>query len=122
MPPSANGSGSSEGLFNVSVVLYDSVNREYVIGNAQLPVEDLTDTVQNYNEQVGTYQRSTDKAFLQRTLFLYGTNYSQRENCIIGKVSLDISYSVERQYLNDKEARQYKKDVAENKIPIPSVD
>jgi hypothetical protein len=97
MPPtSANGGGSTEGLFNVSIVLYDSANREYVIGNAQLPVEDLTDTVNNYNERVGTYQRSMDKALLQRTLFLYGTNYSQRENCIIGKVSLDITYNVER--------------------------
>jgi hypothetical protein len=96
MPPSANGSGSSEGLFNVSIVLYDSANREYVIGNAQLPVEDLTDTVANYNERVGTYQKTTDKALLQRTLFLYGTNYSQRENCIIGKVSLDITYNVDK--------------------------
>ena len=50
-----NNNSGSEGLFNVSLVLYDASNREYVIGNAQLPVEDLTDAIQNYNEEVGSY-------------------------------------------------------------------
>ena len=47
MPPSrsAGGNVGADGLFNVSVVLYDAANREYVIGNAQLPVEDLTDAI-----------------------------------------------------------------------------
>jgi hypothetical protein len=47
MPPSRTVAGNvgAEGLFNVSVVLYDNANREYVIGNAQLPVEDLTDAI-----------------------------------------------------------------------------
>jgi hypothetical protein len=35
-------------LFNISVVIYDS-NKEFVIGNAQLPIEDILDIVNNYD-------------------------------------------------------------------------
>lgn len=31
-------------------------------------------------------------AWLKRILFIYGTAYSQRENCIIGKLNLRINY------------------------------
>jgi len=101
-----NQNSGSEGLFNVSLVLYDASNREYVIGNAQLPVEDLTDAIANYNEEVGGYNFEQQRTILSRVLFLYGTNYSQRENCIIGKVALDITYRQERQILTVNEAKR----------------
>jgi hypothetical protein len=44
--------GSAEGsLFNISVVIYDG-SKEFVIGNAQLPIEDLVDVVDNYHAQI----------------------------------------------------------------------
>ena len=58
---------------------------------------------------------------MSRVLFLYGTNYSQRENCIIGKVAMDISYRVERQYLTSLEAKQMSRDKKAN-AQVPSVD
>lgn len=66
-------------LFNISVVIYDS-NKEFVIGNAQLPIEDILDIVNNYDAM------PQQKQTLSRILFIYGTTYSQRENCIIGKM------------------------------------
>jgi len=69
----------------MSIALYQD-NREYIIGNAHLPIEDLVDTIMNYEQKTGTYNRGTQRTSLARTLFLYGTSYSQRENCIIGKL------------------------------------
>lgn len=69
----------------MSVALFQD-NREYIIGNAHLPIEDLVDTIQQYETRKGTFDRRTQKSFLSRTLFMYGTTYSQRENCIIGKL------------------------------------
>lgn len=40
-------------LFNLSVVIYDS-HREFVIGNAQLPIEDIVDVVDTYNSVLQT--------------------------------------------------------------------
>jgi len=37
-----------------------------------------------------------DTSVLKRIIFLYGTSYSQRENCIIGKVQIEISYGMLR--------------------------
>ena len=34
-----------EELFNMSIALFQD-NREYIIGNAHLPIEDLVDTIQ----------------------------------------------------------------------------
>ena len=36
--------------------------------------------------------RKDQKAVLNRVLFLYGTAYSQRANCIIGKLAIEIDY------------------------------
>jgi hypothetical protein len=76
----------------MSIALYQD-NREFIIGNAHLPIEDLIDTIHQYEEKRGTYDRRTKKTSLGRTLFLYGTSYSQRENCIIGKLQLEVLYS-----------------------------
>lgn len=45
---------------------------------------------------------------LKRVLFLYGTSYSQRENCIIGKIQIEVSYGMQRQILTKREALQAK--------------
>ena len=71
-----------------------------MIGNAQLPIEDLVDVVDSYHAQIGeTGALPAKKQTLSRILFVYGTTFSQRENCIIGKMQVEINYSVERQYL-----------------------
>ena len=51
-----------------------------------------------------------EKAVLSRVLFLYGTSYSQRENCIIGKVAIEICYAALRQFLTRQEAKALKKE------------
>jgi len=38
-------------LFNISVVIFDN-RKEFVIGNAQLPIEDLIDVVDNYQASI----------------------------------------------------------------------
>jgi hypothetical protein len=52
---------------------------------------------------------------LQRTLFLYGTSYSQRENCIIGKLILEVVYSQEKIYLSKKDAIAYKQEMRDKR-------
>ena len=47
---------------------------------------------------------------LNRVLFLYGTSYSQRANCIIGKLAVEISYQALPQYLTKMEAKAFKKE------------
>lgn len=44
-------------LFNISLALYQE-NREFVIGNAQLPLEDLIDLVDDYNNETGGFVAS----------------------------------------------------------------
>jgi hypothetical protein len=90
----------------MSIALYQD-NREYIIGNAHLPIEDLVDAILNYEEKKGTYDRKTKRTGLNRTLFLYGTSYSQRENCIIGKLIIELNYSREKLFLSKKEAKLY---------------
>jgi hypothetical protein len=36
-------------MINISLVIYDN-HKEYVIGNAQLPIEDLVDMVDHYHQ------------------------------------------------------------------------
>ena len=90
----------------MSIALYQD-NREYIIGNAHLPIEDLVDTIMSYEQKTGTYNRGTRRTSLGRTLFLYGTSYSQRENCIIGKLTIELNYSREKLLLSKKEAKAY---------------
>ena len=33
---------------------------------------------------------------ISRVLFIYGTTFSQRENCIIGKMLVEINYQLEK--------------------------
>ena len=80
-----------------------------MIGNAQLPLEDLIDLVNDYNAETGGFIASQEKAVLKRVLFLYGTSYSQRENCIIGKVVVEISYNALKQFLTAREDKALKK-------------
>ena len=93
-----------EELFNMSIALFQD-NREYIIGNAHLPIEDLIDTILQFENKNGTYDRLEQKTNLSRTLFLYGTTYSQRENCIIGKLQLEVKYSQEKLFLSKREAK-----------------
>ena len=90
-------------MFNISVVLYQN-NQEFVIGNAQMPIEDLCDLVTDYEECKNQYVKKSDTSCLKRVIFLYGTSYSQRENCIIGKVQIEVSYGMIRQILTKRES------------------
>ena len=99
-----------EELFNMSIALYQD-NREYIIGNSHLPIEDLIDTILQFEQKNGTYDRKAKKSSLNRTLFLYGTTYSQRENCIIGKLQIELSYTQEKLFLSKKEAMIYQEEL-----------
>ena len=83
-------------------------------------MEDLNDLVRDYNDKTGGYTRKDEKAMLSRVLFLYGTSYSQRENCIIGKVAIEISYTALRQFLSKQEAKAAKKEKKKSKGKAPS--
>ena len=48
--------------------------------------------------------KMTDTSVMKKDMFIYGTSYSQRENCIIGKVGITFTYNVARQILSQKEA------------------
>jgi len=102
-----NPAGRREEIFNLSIALYQD-NREYVIGNCHLPIEDLVETIEQHESRIGSYNRKTKKTSLNRTLFLYGTNYSQRENCIIGKLILELNYCSEKLFLTKREAKAYR--------------
>lgn len=78
-------------------------------------MEDLSDLIKDYQDKTGGFQRKDDKSVLKRVLFLYGTSYSQRENCIIGKVAVEISYTALRQFLSRQEQREFKREQRENK-------
>ena len=41
------GGGAQDNMFSLSLVLYDE-GREFVIGNAHLPIEDIVDLIENY--------------------------------------------------------------------------
>ena len=69
----------------------------------------MVDLIRDYNQEVGGFVAKEEKAVLKRVLFLYGTSYSQRENCIIGKVSIEISYGAIRQFLSQEEIKALKK-------------
>ena len=98
----------------MSLVLYQD-SREFVIGNSQLPIEDLCDLVSDFENKKGGFDRKECKAVLSRVLFLYGTSYSLRENCIIGKVAVEISYAALKQFLSKAEAKDLKKQQKRNK-------
>ena len=55
-------------------------------------MEDLADLVLDHDTKSRSYVRKDQKAVLNRVLFLYGTAYSQRANCIIGKIAIEVTY------------------------------
>ena len=50
----ATSNAQSTNLFNLSVALYQD-NREFIIGNAQLPMEDLADLVLDHDQRQRSY-------------------------------------------------------------------
>ena len=48
-----NKNSRREELFNMSIALFQD-NREYIIGNAHLPIEDLVDLIGQYDAKNGT--------------------------------------------------------------------
>ena len=52
----ATSNAQSTNLFNLSLALYQE-GREFVIGNAQLPMEDLADLVKDYEDKQRSYDR-----------------------------------------------------------------
>ncbi len=67
-----------------------------MIGNAQLPIEDLIDVVDLYHSQIKDNVLPTKPQTISRVLFIYGTTFSQRENCIIGKMLVEINYQLDK--------------------------
>ena len=94
-------------LFNISLVVFQD-QKEFVIGNAQMPIEDILDLVEDYEKQKRGYLKNSDTSEMKRVIFVYGTSYSQRENCIIGKVGITMSYQAARQIITAKEASMLK--------------
>ena len=80
-----------------------------------MPIEDLVESIIQFEKKTGAYSKKEKKTLLSRTLFLYGTSYSQRENCIIGKLQLEVQYSQEKLYLGKKDAIAYKQELRERK-------
>ena len=86
----------------MSLVLYED-GKEFVVGNAQLPIEDLLELVESFANRTGVYDDISNSATLNRILFLYGTTFSQRENCIIGKLAVEITYKTAKVPLSQEE-------------------
>lgn len=61
------------------------------IGNVQMPIEDLICMAEEYeNTNAIDMERKQTKS--KRILFLYGTRFSQREDMLIGKMSVEFTY------------------------------
>lgn len=74
-----------------------------------MPLEDLVDLVNDFNNETNQFVPSQERSVLKRVLFIYGTSYSQRENCIIGKVAVEISYCAAKQFLTALEEKDLRK-------------
>jgi hypothetical protein len=48
--------------------------------------------VDNYQSQIKDNTLPGKPQTISRVLFIYGTTFSQRENCIIGKMLVEINY------------------------------
>lgn len=62
-------------LFNISLVVFQD-QKEFVIGNAQMPIEDILDLVEDYEKQKRGYLKTSDTSEMKRVIFVYGTSYS----------------------------------------------
>jgi len=90
----------------------ESESNEIIFGKANLPVEDLHDLVFNLNNK----NNSSNK---KCTIFIYGTEKINREDCIIGKLKMSINYLKQNVIQeNDNENILYEKQVVySRKIP-----
>jgi len=86
---------SDQQTFNLSLNQYDN-GQTYVVGNAQLPVEDI---IQLVSSQASDSFSLSSPQTLSRILMLYGTSHCERENLYIGKLSLNMSYHSVREYV-----------------------
>lgn len=95
-------------------------SNEIVFGKANLPVEDLHDLVSNLsNSNSATDNKSFNSSNKKCTIFIYGTDKINREDCIIGKLKMSVNYSKENVLLeNENENILYEKQVVySRKIP-----
>lgn len=82
-----------------------------------MPIEDLIDVVDNYHSQIQNGILPS-KQSLSRILFIYGTTYSQRENCIIGKMQVEINYQIEKQIIPKD---QLPPETATSELNLPNI-
>lgn len=89
----------------------NSESNEVIFGKANLPVEDLHDLVFNMN--------SGNCSNKKCTIFIYGTDKINREDCIIGKLKMTINYTKQNVLQeNENENILYEKQVVySRKIP-----
>lgn len=70
---------------------------EINLANAQIPIEEIEDLVDDYLKQRPmTYDPSLKASKTKRILILNGTVYSERPNQIMGKLIVEVSYKQER--------------------------
>ena len=74
---------------------------EIIFGRANLPVEELQDLILNVNNNTNSNNRST--------LFIYGTEKINREDCIIGKLKIVLNYNKQNLIENENENILYEK-------------
>ncbi len=86
-------------------------NNEVVFGKANLPVEDFQELIFNLNTN-----NSNNKKL---TIFIYGTEKINREDCIIGKLKLSLNYNIQNILQeNENENILYEKQIVySRKIP-----
>ena len=77
--------------------------QEMNIGNHQMPIEDLIKLVEDY-EAIEGGEIANKFSSEKRKLVFYGTVFSQRENCIIGK--LDVEFKYKRELVEASSNRQ----------------
>ena len=85
-------------------------NEEICVGKANLPVEDLQELV--FNSTTNTFNSN------KSTLFVYGNERINREDCIIGKMKISMRYKKEEISCNENENILYENQVTySRKIP-----
>lgn len=84
-----------------------------MIGNAQLPVEDLIQLVESQPHFNESFPQINQMQKLERILMIYGTQYSERENCYIGKLNLQISYHAVRDFSQQPQPSESQLDISQ---------
>lgn len=113
--------GTGRENFALHVCCYKD-GKEVNIGNAQLPVEDLLELVHNREKKVLTYDKADKRSKSSRILCIYGSTFTDFENCIVGKVQVDVSYRREPIKMQSKnEVFLQKETYVNRKIPLAGV-